>query len=74
MAALLQKKVKAAKFVQRVKHGQNELLIPTPLHMPIWRPANIVKIPTMLKKLKAAKGKAANGQVTRLAGSRLGSH
>jgi hypothetical protein len=42
--------------------------------MPIWRPANIVKIPTMLKKLKAAKGKAANGQVTRLAGSRLGSH
>ena len=47
------KKAKAARFAQRVKLGQNGLLIHTPQRMRILPQVNIAKIQTMPKRRKA---------------------
>ncbi len=56
-----QKNQKEVKFVQKVKLGLKELLIPTPLLMLTWLLQNIVKIRTMQKKQKVVKERVGNG-------------
>ena len=59
-------KVRAAKFAQKGKLGQNVLLILTPLLMQTLRLLNIVKTLTTPRNQKAGKGRVSNGKATGL--------